>query len=127
MCVCVCVYLFRQGAAVLLGHAFPHGLLDRLDLLPQRNTRGVGRLDHLTIDCLLVLTLRGERERERKRGNRREAGWRVRESDRQGKGLRARDGGGTKRLIEYIVRSVSPHSTDPQQTIRYGYRTYISL
>ena len=75
LCVCVCVYLFRQGAAVLLGHAFPHGLLDRFDFLPQRNTRGVGRLDHLTIDCLLVFTLRGRaRERERERESERERG-----------------------------------------------------
>lgn len=71
----VCVYLFRQWAAVLLGHAFSHGLFDRLDLLPQRDTRRVGRLDYLPVYSLWILTLReGRREggRERESGKRKQ-------------------------------------------------------
>lgn len=45
--------LLREGAAVLLGHALPHGLLHRLDLLPQGDARRSRGFDHLSVDGLL--------------------------------------------------------------------------
>lgn len=62
MCVCVgpSVFmsnLFRQGTAVLLGHTFPHCLLDRLDLLTQRNPRCGGGFDHFSVYSLLLFIL----------------------------------------------------------------------
>lgn len=54
--------LLRQGAAVLFRHAFPHRLLDRLDLLAQRDARRGGRFDHFSVYGLLLFILRLEEE-----------------------------------------------------------------
>lgn len=51
--------LLRDGAAVLLGHALPHGLLDRLDLLPQGDARRRRGFDHLSVNGLLFSGLSG--------------------------------------------------------------------
>lgn len=51
--------LLREGAAVLLGHALPHGLLDRLDLLPQGDARRRRGFHHLSVNGLLFSGLSG--------------------------------------------------------------------
>lgn len=87
--VCVCLFcavqccinanLLWQGAAVLLWHAFPHRLLDRLDLLAQWDARCSGWFDHFSVNRLLffILLLQrgGGRRREDKQEKRREKRW----------------------------------------------------
>lgn len=49
--------LFGEGVAVLLGHALPHGLFDRLDLLAQGDPGRSWGLDHLSVNGLLFSRL----------------------------------------------------------------------
>lgn len=60
--------LLRQRAAVFLRHAFPHRLLDRLDLLAQRDAGRGGGFNHFSVNGLLLFTLgfrRGQAKRRR--------------------------------------------------------------
>lgn len=53
--------LLGEGAAVLLRYALPHGLLDRLDLLPQGDARRSRGFDHLPVHGLLFSDLSRDR------------------------------------------------------------------
>lgn len=64
--------LLRQGAAVLLRHAFPHRLLDRLDLLAQWDARCSGWFDHFSVNRLLFLILLSQRGGRRQREGKQE-------------------------------------------------------
>lgn len=64
--------LLWQGAAVLLRHAFPHRLLDRLDLLAQRDARRSGWFDHFSVNRLLFFILLLQRGGRRRREGKQE-------------------------------------------------------
>lgn len=49
--------LFGEGVVVLLRHALPHGLFDRLDLLAQGDPGRSWGFDHLSVNGLLFSSL----------------------------------------------------------------------
>ncbi len=97
--------LLRQGAAVLLRHAFPHRLLDWLDLLAQRDPRRSRGFDHLSVNSLLlfILWLKGRTERSKK-------GWTEGKEMTQGRMIAKNKRGKQRRKGDLVWQLVTPRS-----------------